>query len=426
MKELNLQISTKQRVLLLFVMAVLFFMWGLLTNLNLFLYHHFRVIFELDYSVSTLINLTFFCTYLVVSLQAGSMIQNIGYKKGILVGWMLASAGCFLFLLAVVNGEYYVFLVALFCMASGITILQVGANLYVVLLGGVERAASRLVFVQAFNALGTVVGPIISMRILSSYINLPFEYLQGLPQEDKVMMESAYINYLYLFIGIMMVVFAIFMMLTKLPEIDTHTLEPLNRVTSKRKRHVMHFSQLRLGAFAIFAYVGAEVALSNYLEDFSPELASMYWDLAMVGRFAGAFLLLFIPANKALGTAALLSSIFIIVAILLPVQYMEYNCYLIMSVGLFNAIMFPSIFTLGVNGLGKFSLDGSAVLIMFIVGGAIIPFNVRNFASVNSDFINYDFALLIVVICYLYISVYGFKLSRYVKRIDLNDDEILA
>jgi len=421
MKELTLQISKNQRLILIFVMAVLFFMWGLLTNLNLFLYQHFKVVFGLSYSVSTLINLTFFCTYLIVSLQAGSMIKRVGYKKGILIGWLLACAGCFLFLLSVKYRLYYLFLVALFCMASGITILQVGANLYVVLLGGVEKAASRLVFVQAFNSLGAVIGPIISMEILSRHIDLPYEYLQSLPFLDKITLESIYINYLYLIFGIAMVLFAIFLMLIYLPEIDTHLLEPLNKVTSKRKRHVMHFSQLRLGAFAIFAYVGAEVALANYLEDFSPELASKYWQLAMIGRFIGAFVLLYVPANKALGTVAGISSALIMIVVLIPQEYMEMNFYIIMSIGLFNSIIFPSIFTLGVNGLGKFSLDGSAVLIMFIVGGAVIPFNVRNFADVN-----YDYALLIVVICYLYISVYGFKLSQYLKRNDLKDDEILA
>jgi Fucose permease len=421
MKELTLHISKKQRWIVIFVMAVLFFMWGLLTNLNLFLYHHFKVIFELNYSVSTFINLTFFCTYLVVSLQAGRMIKKIGYKKGILVGWLLACAGCFLFMLSVIAKSYNLFLGALFCMAAGITILQVGANLYVVLLGGVEKAASRLVFVQAFNSLGAVIGPIVSIEILSYFINVPYEYLEQINIIDKVMIESAYIDYLYLFFGILMVLFAIFLMLIHLPEMDTHTLEPLNKVSSKRRRHVMHFSQLRLGAFAIFAYVGAEVALANYLEDFSHEKVSIYWQLAMVGRFLGALLLLFVRTNKALGVAGAVSSLLIIVAILLPKEYMDYNCYLIMSVGLFNSIMFPSIFTLGVNGLGKFSLDGSAVLIMFIVGGAVLPFNVRNFA-----YANYDFALVIVVICYLYISVYGFKLSNYIKRKDLRDEEILA
>ena len=164
MKVLSIQISPKQRLVLIFVMAVLFFMWGLLTNLNLFLYQHFKVVFNLSYSVSTLINLTFFCTYLIVSLQAGSMIGRVGYKKGILIGWLLACAGCFLFFLSIHFHIYYLFLVALFFMAAGITILQVGANLYVVLLGDVEKAASRLVLTQAFNSLGAVVGPIISLN----------------------------------------------------------------------------------------------------------------------------------------------------------------------------------------------------------------------------------------------------------------------
>ncbi|MBC7451374.1 MAG: MFS transporter [Cytophagales bacterium] len=422
MKSISIQISQRQRLVLIFVMAVLFFMWGLLTNLNLFLYQHFKVIFNLSYSVSTLINLTFFCTYLIVSLQAGNMIARVGYKKGILIGWLLACAGCLLFFISVKSHYYYLFLIALFFMAAGITILQVGANLYVVLIGDVKKAASRLVLTQAFNSLGAVVGPILSVKILSKYIDIPYSYLSTqVPLLDKISMESPYIKDLYLILGALMVLFAIFLMLIYMPEIDTHLLEPLNKIASRRKRHVMHFSQLRLGAFAIFAYVGAEVALASYLDDFSPDHARNYWLLAMIGRFIGAIVLLFIPTNKALGSVALVSALLLTVTTFIPPEYMGYNYNIVMCIGLFNSIMFPSIFTLGVNGLGKFSLSGSAVLVMFIVGGAIIPFNVRNFA-----YISYDFALLIVIACYLYISVYGFSLSQFTKRDDLNDDEVLV
>lgn len=420
MKSISIQISQQQRLILMFVMTVLFFMWGLLTNLNLFLYQHFKVVFNLSYSVSTLINLTFFCTYLIVSLQAGNMIEKVGYKKGILIGWLLACAGCFLFYFSVRFQLYYLFLIALFFMAAGITILQVGANLYVVLIGDVKKAASRLVLTQAFNSLGAVLGPILTMKILSRFINIPYSYLSTLPLIDKVSIESPYINYLYLVLGALMVLFAVFLMLMYLPEIDTHLLEPLNKIASRRKRHVMHFSQLRLGAFAIFAYVGAEVALANYLNDFSPEHARNYWILAMVGRFVGAIVLLFVPTNKALGTVAMISALLLTATTFMPPEYIDYNYNIVMCIGLFNSIMFPSIFTLGVNGLGKFSLSGSAVLIMFIVGGAIIPFNVRNFA-----YISYDFALAIVIACYLYISVYGFSLSQFEQRDDLNEDEVL-
>jgi len=422
-----MQISRKQRLILIFVMAVLFFMWGLLTNLNLFLYQHFKIVFNLSYSVSTLINLTFFCTYLIVSLQAGSMIGKVGYKRGILIGWLLACAGCFLFFLSIhlntyfPSYSYYLFLIALFFMAAGITILQVGANLYVVLLGDVEKAGSRLVLTQAFNSLGAVVGPLISLEILSHFINIPYTALNALSVVDKASIEAPYVKLLYLFFGILMVLFAIFLMFMRLPEMDTHLLEPLNKITSRRKRHVMHFSQLRLGAFAIFAYVGAEVALASYLDDFSPEHARMYWILAMVGRFIGAFLLLYIPVNKALGFVSAASAVLLVMTIFVPKELVEYNFYIVMCIGLFNSIMFPSIFALGVNGLGKFSLDGSAVLIMFIVGGAVIPFNVRNFAYKNADL-----ALLIVITCYVYISLYGYKFSQYIKRDDLKDDEILG
>lgn len=421
MKSISIQISQKQRLVLIFVMAVLFFMWGLLTNLNLFLYQHFKVVFNLSYSVSTLINLTFFCTYLIVSFQAGNLIARVGYKKGILVGWLLACLGCFLFFVSVEFHWYHLFLGALFFMAAGITILQVGANLYIVLIGDVKKAASRLVLTQAFNSLGAVVGPILSMEILQKFIHIPYSYLNTLPLIDKVSIEAPYINCLYLMLGGLMVLFGVFLMLIYMPQIDTALLEPLNKIASRRKRHVMHFPQLRLGAFAIFAYVGAEVALASYLDDFSPEHARNYWILAMIGRFIGAGVLLFVPTHKALGTVSLISALLLTVTTFIPPEHMGYNYNIVMCIGLFNSIMFPSIFTLGVNGLGKFSLSGSAVLIMFIVGGAVIPFNVRNFA-----YISYDFALLIVIACYLYISVYGFSLSQFVKRDDLHDDEVLV
>lgn len=163
------------------------------------------------------------------------------------------------------------------------------------------------------------------------------------------------------------------------------------------------------------------MSLSVYLSEFAPAMAEYYWMLMLVGRFIGSGFLKIFNVNDALGVVALVSASLVAMAICLPESMNSFNFTLVMCVGLFNSIMFPCIFTMGVSGLGKYSIDGSAVLIMFIVGGAVIPFNVRNFS-----FVNYDLALLIVVACYIYISLYGFKFSKYEKRDDLTDDQILV
>ncbi|MFN8416147.1 MAG: MFS transporter [Cytophagaceae bacterium] len=422
MKSIKLDITNNQRIFLMMAMAMIFFMWGLLTNLNFFLYRHLSYIFKLSYSISTLIDITFFFAYLVVSLQAGNLISKIGYKKGIIVGWVLALLGCTIFVISIRAGFYNLFLMALFISATGITVLQVGANLYVVLLGEQESAPSRLVLTQAFNSLGGVMGPVLSGLILHHFISVPKEVLDNVATDiDLIQIQAPYISYIYIYLAIAMGLFAIVLILLYMPEIDTHLLEPLNKVKSLRRRHVMHFSQLRLGAFAIFAYVGAEVSLSVYLSEFAPAMAEYYWMLMLVGRFIGSGFLKIFNVNDALGVVALVSASLVAMAICLPESMNSFNFTLVMCVGLFNSIMFPCIFTMGVSGLGKYSIDGSAVLIMFIVGGAVIPFNVRNFS-----FVNYDLALLIVVACYIYISLYGFKFSKYEKRDDLTDDQILV
>jgi FHS family L-fucose permease-like MFS transporter len=401
--------------------AVLFFMWGLLTVLNFVLLDQLAFLFKLSYSLSTLINLTFFSTYLIVSLKAGNLIKKIGYKWGIIVGWMLASAGCFVFFLSVNYHQYNIFLAALFLQAAGITILQVGANLYVVLYGKPERAASRLNFVQAFNSLGTFLAPSLIFEVVWAFVNLPDESRASLSKQAFLEIEAPYVHFPYLFLGIMMVIFAIYLKFARIPHISIEDKEPLNKMPFHPRRHVMHFPQLRLGAFAIFAYVGAEVALNNYLVDFAPDNVKFYWGAAMVGRFIGAILLTRINAGTAVGFCGFIASLLVLFSIMTSGMGMI-PVWAITAVGLFNSILFPSIFSLGIRGLGKFSLDGSAVLIMSIVGGAVIPFMVRNFSQMK-DFPNelsHQLAFIIPVVCYAYIVLYGLKLSKF----DIKDQAV--
>jgi FHS family L-fucose permease-like MFS transporter len=365
-------------------------------------------------------NLTFFGAYLIVSIPAGKILNAVGYKQGILIGWICATLGCFVFNAAVLLRSYYIFLIALFVLAAGITMLQVSANLYMTLYGRDDNSASRLTFVQAFNSLGTLVAPFLATYLLSFAVSMPVSLLNDMDNKTRIETLAPYVHLPYLLLGTLMAVFAIYLYNMKLRHIETHDIKPLNRITSLRRRHVLHFPQLRLGAFAIFAYVGVEVALATYLGDFgNDDNVKIYWGLAMIGRFIGAIALTKFSLHKAVGFAAISAMVLVGISIFTS---LEVSIWVITLVGLFNAILFPSIFALGVSGLGKFSEEGSAVLVLFIVGGAVLPFMVKNFS-----YVNYHVAFIIPIICYFYIALYGLKLSRYEKeKIRVKEDTVNA
>jgi FHS family L-fucose permease-like MFS transporter len=388
--------------------GVIFYIWGVLTNLNFFLIKHLVYIFKLSYSLSTLLGLTFFGAFLFVSIPAGKLFNRIGFRKGILTGVLICGIACLIFSFSILIKSFNLFLFALFLQAAGITILQVGANLYVVLLGDKRTAASRLNLVQAFNSLGTIVAPFVTAHILWLMIGIPDEIQKMLKLEDFVIMEAPYVHYIYLFLGISILIYAIFIKYTDISQIDTKKIEPLNKITSLRRRHVLHFSQLRLGAFAIFAYVGAEVAMANYLNEFATDFVEYYWGLAMVGRFIGCILLLKISPRLLVGICAGMAVLLLLISIF---THGEISFWSITLIGLFNSILFPTIFSLGVNGLGKYSINGSAILIMFIAGGSLIPFMVGNFS-----YVNYGVAFIIPLICYMYVGLYGLKLSKFERQ----------
>lgn len=404
---------------ILITFSVVFFTWGLLTVLNEVLIDQLIRLFELSYTASTLIDLTFFSTYLIVALKAGSLIKKIGYKKGILTGWMLATIGCFVFFAAIKIKAFELVLSALFLQAAGITILQVACNLYVVLYGSSSTSASRLNFVQAFNSLGTVIPSYFLVIVLTTFIKISENsrrYISSGKLYQLYTLED-YIHVPYIVLGSLMALFAIYLCYARIPDLSIEHQEPLNRMPYHPRRHVMHFPQLRLGAFAIFAYVGAEVSLHNYLVDFAKQNDAYYLGLAMIGRLAGAFLLTKVGTRQAVGFAAGMACLLVILAILTSGMG-NVPIWSITLVGLFNSILFPSIFSLGINGLGKFSLNGSAVLIMSIVGGAVISFMVRNFSLMKGfpPELSRQLAFIIPVICYAYIVLYGLKLSRFPKR----------
>ncbi len=395
--------NNKLNVMLAF--CTLFLIWGLLTNLNYFALEYLIFRFKLSYAISSLLALSFFFAFLLVSISAGKFIANKGFKSGILLGLSISCLGCFTMVGAVQIHSFELLMVAFFLLAAGNTILQVGANLYIVLSGNKRSAAKRLNFFQGFNSFGTTIAPVFASYLLVFIIKA--SNIKSIVPEELFYNKVLFIHFPYLIIGFILVLMIIFFVLLRIPSIDISKKPFDNRITSIRRIHVMHFPQLRLGSFAIFAYVGAEVSLSNYLFDFASETVPFYWGLMIIGRLSGSLILSRINPRDLLGCAGSIN-LFLLFLSIITNGYFSFL--MIVLIGFFNSIIFPTIYTLSVNGIGKFSIQGSAVLIMAISGGALIPFIVRNFS-----FVSYKFAFLIVGICYFYIILYAWKLSRYQK-----------
>lgn len=390
-------------------LTTLFFMWGFLTCLNDILIPHLKNVFDLNYTQAMLIQFCFFGAYFVVSIPAGMLVKKVGYKTGIVIGLLIASAGCFLFYPAASMRVYGIFLAALFVLASGITILQVAANPYVTILGSPETASSRLTMTQAFNSLGTTIAPIFGAFLILAGA------AEGLSGAALQTHEAQAVQGPYLMLaGALLVLAGIFAVL-RLPKIVDEEM-PVTRVESNAK--AWSYRHLVLGAVGIFVYVGAEVAIGSFLVNFLSQAAvvglneaqaasylTYYWGGAMVGRFIGAAVMQRISANKALAFNAIMACLLVAVAI---VGSGKIAMWAILAVGLCNSIMFPTIFSLAVKGLGPHTSQGSGILCLAIVGGAIIPL----LQGVLADLIGIELAFFLPILCYLYIAFYGINGSR--------------
>jgi MFS transporter, FHS family, L-fucose permease len=398
-------------------LTALFFMWGFLTSLNDILIPHLKAVFDLTYLQASLIQFTFFSAYFIMSIPSGKIIERIGYKNGVVVGLGTSGLGAFLFYPAAALPSYGVFLTALFILATGITILQVAANPYVSILGKPETASSRLNLSQAFNSLGTTIAPYFGGLVILSASALSIEQiakLSGSELQTYKLAEAASVQVPYLGLGITLFVMAIIFAFLKLPNI-TEAAEPGESHTFAE---VLKISHLKFAVIGIFVYVGAEVSIGSYLVNFisNTDIAgltekqasgyvSLYWGGAMIGRFIGSALMQKIKPGKLLGLFALVASLLTLTTIL---STGTFAMIAILSVGLFNSIMFPTIFTLGINDLGKYTSKGSSLLIMAIVGGAILPVAMGAMA----DTIGIQTAFFLPAICYLYIAYFGFKGSK--------------
>jgi len=399
------------------VVTTLFFMWGFLTCLNDILIPHLKPIFELGYRQIMLIQFAFFGAYFVFSIPSAKIIDWIGYQRSMVVGLLTMGLGAFLFVPAASVPSYPLFLVALIVLAAGITCLQVAANPYVTVLGKPETASSRLNLTQAFNSLGTFLAPFFGGLLILTAAPKSMEEIRALAPDALQayrLHEAATVKAPYVGLGLALVLLAIAIASFKLPKIP----HAQHQIGEKVNDSIWNHPNLIFGAIGIFVYVGAEVSIGSFLvnyfsqpdiggltEKIAADFVAFYWGGAMVGRFIGSALLQKMKTGHLLGICAVCAAALVATSMLTTGHFAMWS---ILLVGLFNSIMFPSIFTLGVAELGPLTGDGSGIMIMAIVGGALIPLA----QGAIADKIGIHHAFFLPVICYLYILFFALSGSK--------------
>lgn len=382
----------------LVVLTSLFFMWGLITSLNDILIPYLKALFELSYFEAMLIQFCFFGAYFVMSFPSGYLVEKAGYRRGIIIGLVVAGIGCLGFYPAASLHLYPLFLLALFVLASGITLLQVAANPYVAILGEPATAASRLNLTQAFNSLGTTVGPWVGSILILSIV--------------ATARDASAVQMPYLILAGTLFLIALAFAQFRLPTVSVEA-PPGGAQSAAPERSVWSYRSLVLGAVAIFVYVGAEVAIGSFLVNFiaqdhigampesrAGQFVSLYWGAAMVGRFIGAAVLRNVSPGKLLAFNAVCAIILLVVTMTTTGTVAMYS---VLAVGFFNSIMFPTIFTLGIAHLGRHTGEGSGVLCMAIIGGAVVPLVAGHVADISSIAVSF----IVPAVCYAYIVYYG-------------------
>ena len=410
----------------------LFFLWGFITVLVDSLIPRIRDLFTLTYFQAGLVQFAFFGAYFVLSITAGFMLSKIGYKKGIVLGLITMAVGCALFYPAASYRTFSIFLFAYFILAGGITILQVAANPYLAVLGSEEGASSRLNLSQAFNSLGTSIAPILGASFILSDKVKSKDEIASLGQAAKdtyLSAEAAAVQSPFIIITMFIIVLAVVFIRVKLPKM-------LSAAPKNGYLMLLKNKSLMLGAFGIFIYVGAEVSIGSYLVNYfydmkltsvikeSSMLSSIsstllgkslsgvddygilgsfvtfYWSGAMIGRFIGSYLTNIIKPARVLSFFAIGA----LALIFMSAQTTGLTSMVsILAVGLFNSIMFPTIFSLSLEGLDDLKPQASGILCTMIVGGAIIP----PMYGYLTDLYGFKWAFSLLIICYLYIYFFG-------------------
>ena len=416
------QTIAKTPAFLVALVVGLFFIWGGLTSLNDILIPKLKDLFRLSFAEAMMIQFAFFTAYAVVSIPAGAAVHRLGYGRGIVLGLAIMAVGCLLFIPAAQTATYAFFLGALFILASGVATLQVAANPLIAQMGDSHSSHSRLTLAQAFNALGTTVWPLVGAQIiLGSISDVDPSSLEGAELAAFQSAEVAVVSRTYFFIVLALALLAVPFVIwrEKLGAIGAQRFSSKGLGLDLLKR-----ARLGLGVMSIFLYVGAEVSIGsiivNYLmqpdvlaadERTAGSMVSLYWGGAMVGRFIGAGVLRLAPPGVVLCAAALLAAALATVSML---STGHVSAYCLLAIGLANAIMFPTIFSLALEGLGLRAAQGSGLLCVAIVGGAIVPLLMGMLADATS----LATSIALPVICYLGIAFYGWSARQPAAPLD--------
>jgi FHS family L-fucose permease-like MFS transporter len=392
--------------------AVLFFIFGFITNLNMALVPHLRSIFDLPYAWAMLAESAFFLAYFVFSSPTSKLIETIGYKKTMVVSLFIQVVGCLLFVPAAKLVSFPMFLTAVFIVGAGVTALQTAANPYVAILGPEHSAPVRLTLAQALNSLGGTIAPLVA----GAYI---------LTDPASLASKAAIANTVrgpYIAIAGGLLILGIAVAFMHLPHIaQTQTFRPAKEGDPILSRSIWGYKHTVLGAVGIFLYVGVEVGLAsiavNYFKSQGVDsaksasfLVSLYWFGALVGRLLGSWVLTKIKSNKLLGAFGFIAAALLVVSMFSsgPVAI-----WTVVLCGFFNSIMFPNIFALGIAGLGPMTSKGSGLIMTAVVGGAIVPL----LLGAAADKMGIQHAFVIPIFCYLFIAYYGLWGSKPTRTV---------
>jgi FHS family L-fucose permease-like MFS transporter len=392
--------------------AILFFIFGFITNLNMALVPHLRAIFDLPYAWAMLAESAFFLAYFVFSSPTSKLIETIGYKRTMVVSLFIQVIGCLLFVPAAKMVSFPLFLTAVFVVGAGVTALQTAANPYVAILGPERTAPVRLTLAQALNSLGGTIAPLIA----GAYI------LTDPAQEATKAAVANTVRGPYLAIAAGLLILGVTVAFLHLPQItQTREFRPGREGDPVLSRSIWSFRHTVLGAAGIFFYVGVEVGLAsiavNYFKNQGVDslkiasfLVSLYWGGALIGRLLGSWMLTKIPSGKLLGIFGFAATFFVFVSMFSSGQVAIWS---IVVCGFFNSIMFPNIFALGIAGLGPMTSKGSGLIMTAVVGGAIVPYAIGKLA----DHVGIQHAFVIPAICYLFIAYYGLWGSKPARTV---------
>jgi FHS family L-fucose permease-like MFS transporter len=388
-------------------MIILFFMCGFLTCLNNILLEHLKSLFELSYAKAMLVQFSFFLAFFVGSIPFGKLVRRVGYKAGLLSGLCISGLGAALFYPAAGLSSYHLFLVAVFVLALGVALLQVAGNPYVMTLGAAKSAESRLNLFQGFNSLGTTVAPWFgSMFLLGS--------LQG-GQSTTAVIQKVYLGFTCVLLLLMIFIFVA-------PGAQSSSEE--EKITSPAgdvenlKRKTLRSRHLVLGIIGIFSYTGAEVCIGSFIASFlsqptiggiplseAAKFGSFYWGGAMIGRFMGSWAMTRVAPARVLALNGCLAALLVLLAL---TSHGLVAMVAILSVGLCNSVMFPTIFSLALKRMEPFIPDASGFLCMAIAGGAVFPV----VQGILADYIGVQYAFVVPGVCYLYVIYYAVRGSR--------------